>query len=303
MKTFKGYLKEFAQKSTSDYVFDTHSANSSSLKIPISTSMFKRIWPDTIRATVFHTTDLAGLERLKKLEGGKKSISAFFSMFARYMETGVATGGDVHVVVEMDADVLVSARDDIMSEVDKQGRRWVMMSWFANAQSYGTGPKFGKVEKELNTLIANLVKKHIPKDKEIQQTKHFGKDSGAVFDIWGNMKRHLKGDGQKLRLVIKDYFDGVEKVIKKNKKVMSDIFYGYARSKRMTDNAWDEQIVNNIKIKKVHVIKPHPTKDVWGEDEIKQHITDVHNWPIKAWDASIELEIYTRAVVAKEKGK
>ena len=106
MKTFKSYLTEFAQQSTSDYVFDTHSVNSSSLKIPISTSMFKRIWPDTIRATVFHTTDLAGLERLKKLEGGKKSISAFFSMMSRYMETGVATSGDAHVVVEMDADVL-----------------------------------------------------------------------------------------------------------------------------------------------------------------------------------------------------
>ena len=140
MKTFKSYLTEFAQQSTSDYVFDTHTDNSSSLKIPISTSMFKRIWPDTIRATVFHTTDLAGLERLKKLEGGKKSISAFFSMFARYMETGVATSAGVHVVVEMDADVLVSARDDIWSIVDKTGRRWVEMSWFANAQSYGTGP-------------------------------------------------------------------------------------------------------------------------------------------------------------------
>ena len=121
MKSFKQHLNEFAIKSTSDLVFDTSSYdNTSSLKIPISGPMFKRIWPDTIRATVFHTTDLAGLERLGKLEGGKKSISAFFSMMSRYMETGVATGDDVHVVVEMDADVLVSARDDIMSEVDEK---------------------------------------------------------------------------------------------------------------------------------------------------------------------------------------
>ena len=60
-----------------------------------------------------------------------------------------------------------------------------------------------KIEKDLNTLIVNLVKKYIPKDKEIQQTKHFGKDQGAAFDIWSNMKHHLKGDGKKLRLVIK----------------------------------------------------------------------------------------------------
>jgi len=295
MKSFKQYLTEFAVQSTSDYVFDTHTDNSSSLKIPISGPMFKRIWPDTIRATVFHTTDLEGLERLKKIEGGKKSISAFFSMMSRYMETGVATSGDVHVVVEMDADVLVSAKDDIWSQVDKTGRRWVELNWFANATR--TGPKFDKVEKDLNTLIKNLVKKHL--------TKILGKNtviSTHEYELWGNMKRHLKGDGQKLRLVIKDYFDGVEKVLKKNKEVMGNILYGYTKSKRMTDNAWDEQIVNNIKIKTVHVWKTN-RDDVWGEKEIKQHITDVHKWPIKVWDASIDLEIYTREVVAKEIGR
>ena len=149
MKRFKQYLKEFAVQSTSDYVFNVPSGHSGGLKIPISGPMFKRIWPDTIRSTVFHVTDHAGLARLKKLEGGKKTISAFFSMMSRYMESGVATSGGV--VVEMDADVMVSASSDIMSEVDKTGRRWVEVSWFANAQRYGTWPKFGKMEDDLTS--------------------------------------------------------------------------------------------------------------------------------------------------------
>ena len=298
MIRFKTYLREFAQQSTSDYVFNV-GGDSSSLKIPISGPMFKRIWPDTIRSTVFHVTDHAGLGKLKKLEGGKKSISAFFSMMSRYMETGVATSGGV--VVEMDADILISARDDIMSEVDKTGRRWVMMSWFEYQTRDRT--QFSKIEKDLNTLIANLVKKHIPKDKEIQQTKHFGKDAGAAFDVWSNMKRHLKGDGQKLRLVIKDYFDGVEKIIKKHKKWLSSTFYGYAKSKRMTDNAWDEQIVNNIKIKKVHLID-FTTKAPSLKDQLdgNKAFAKSKRWPVKVWDATetTDLEIYTRKVVAKE---
>jgi len=299
MKTFKGYLKEFAQRSTSEYVFDTHSVNSSSLKIPISTSMFKRIWPDTIRATVFHTTDLAGLERLGKLEGGKKTISAFFSMFARYMETGVATSGDVHVVAEMDADVLVSARDDIWSIVDKTGRRWVEMSWFANAQWGGTGPKFDKVEKDLNTLIKNLVKKHLTPilgRSKVQSTHE--------YELWMLMKTHIKagreGGGSRLRLVIKDYFDGVEKILKKNKEVMGGIFYGYAKSKRMTDNAWDEQVVNNIEITKIHYLP----KDEEVENEEQQENIDAfvakYKIPSKRWEYSSELEIYTREVTQAE---
>jgi len=302
MKTFKSYLTEFAQQSTSDYVFDTHSVNSSSLKIPISTSMFKRIWPDTIRATVFHTTDLAGLERLGKLEGGKKTISAFFSMMSRYMETGVATSGDVHVVAEMDADVLISARDDIWSIVDKTGRRWVEMSWFANAYLGGTGPKFDKVEKDLNTLIKNLVKKHLTPilGRSKVQREH-------EYELWIMMKSHLKagreGGGSRLRLVIKDYFDGVEKVLKKNKEVMSNILYGYAKSKRQTDNAWDEQIVNNIKVKTIHIWPDKPGVFRQTEDEIKKQITDIKNWSIKAWDTTMDLEIYTREVVKKEIGR
>jgi len=293
MKSFKGYLTEFVQQSTSDYVFDTPGGDSSSLQIPISGPMFKRIWPDTIRATVFHTTDLRGLENLKRLEGKKKSISAFFSMMSRYMETGVATSGGVHVVVEMEADVLVSARDDIWSQVDKAGRRWVELSWFANAQWGGTGPKFAVVERELNDLIRNLVVKHLEPILGNKARTEF------EFDLWADMKRHLKGDGERLRLVIKDYFDGVEKILKKNKEVMGNIFYGYAKSKRMTDNSWDEQIVNNIKVKTVHVIKSAELDD--------QVIADIKNMsgmpPVKVWDSSTDLEIYTREVVAKEIGR
>jgi hypothetical protein len=288
MRSFKSYLTEFAQYSTSDIVFDTHSENSSSLSIPMSGPMFKRIWPDTIRATVFHTTDLSGLEALKKIEGGKKSISAFFSMMSRYMESGIATGGGI--VAEMKADVIVSAKDDIMSKVDNRGRRWVELSWFQNANIIGPG--FGKVEKDLNNLIKGLVKKHVPPDER--------KGKGD-FEIWMFMKKHLKGDGKKIAAVIKDYFDGVEKVIKKNSEVMGNILLGYAKSKRMTDNAWDEQIVNNIKIKKIHLITFTQTPNE-KEEEIIEYV-DSTNWPLKTWDASIDLEIYTRQVVAKEIGR
>ena len=71
----------------------------------------------------------------------------------------------------------------------------------------------------------------------------------------------------------------------------------------MTDNAWDEQIVNNIKVKTIHIWPDKP--GVWSqtEDEIKQQITDIKKWPIKAWDTTMDLEIYTREVVKKEIGK
>ena len=281
MKSFKQHLKEFAVYSTSDYVFTLAD------HIPMSGPMLKRIWPDTIRATVFHVLSAEDIYELKKLEGGKKTISAFFSMMSRYLESGIAGGGGV--VAELEADILVSAKDDIMSKVDKNGRRWVALDWFANAQSYGTGPKFGMVEKEFSKLKENLVRKYVDRDQ-----------IGDWREVWKEMKHYLKGDGKKLSLVIKNYFDGVEKILKKNKEVMSSIFYGYAKGKRMTDNAWDEQIVNNIKIKKLHYLP----KDEEVEDEEQQENIDAfvekYKIPAKAWSYSSELEIYTREVTQAE---
>jgi len=283
MKTFKGYLTEFAQFSTSDIVFKNRGQGSGStaLNIPISGPMFKRIWPDTIRTIVFHVLSAEDIYALKKLEGGKKTISAFFSMMSRYLESGIAGGGGV--VAELEADILVSAKDDIMSKVDKKGRRWVALEWFANAVR--TGPKFGMVEKEFSKLKENLVRKYVDRDQ-----------IGDWREVWKEMKHYLKGDGKKLSLVIKNYFDGVEKILKKNKEVLGNIFYGYAKSKRMTDNSWDEQIVNNIKVKTVHIIKSAEL-----DDQVIADIKDMSGMPpVKIWDAAIELEVYTRNVVTKE---
>jgi hypothetical protein len=297
MKSFVQHLKEFAIKSTSTLVFEVGSQGqgSSALKIPISGPMFKRIWPDTIRARVFHVLDAEDIYDLKKLEGKKKSISAFFSMMAKQMESGIAGGGGV--VAELEADVLVSARDDIMSQVDKAGRRWVEMSWFENAAGRGDGAGFQAVERELNVLIRDLVLKHLEPilgDKARTEQE---------FYLWADMKRHLK-DSKKLNLVIKDYFDGVEKIIKKNKEVMGSIFYSYAKSKRQTENSWDEQIVNNIKIKKLHWIpKDEEIEAEEQQENIDAFVEKYSSISAKRWDYSSELEIYTRQVVAKEIGR
>ena len=297
MKSFKGYLTEFVSYSTSDLVFMNNGQGSASsgLMIPLSGPMFKRIWPDTIRTTVFHVLSAYDIYKLKKLEGGKKTISAFFTMMSRYLESGIAGGGGI--VAEMEADVLVSAADDIMSQVDNKGRRWVEVSWFANAQRGGTGPKFAVVERELNDLIRNLVVKHLePIIGNRARTEH-------EYVLWGNMKRELK-DSKKLSLVIKDYFDGVEKIIKKNSEVMSSIFYGYAKSKRQTENSWDEQIVNNIEITKVHIID-FTTKapSLQGQLDATKDLTKKNSWPMKVWDATetMDLEIYTREVAQAER--
>ena len=58
---------------------------------------------------------------------------------------------------------------------------------------------------------------------------------------------------------------------------------------------------NNIKIKKVHVIEIHTYED--ADYVVHDNIKSVGDWPIEEWDSSIELEVYTREVVAAERKK
>jgi hypothetical protein len=187
-----------------------------------------------------------------------------------------------------------------MSAVDKAGRRWVELSWFEFALGRNSPAGFDKVEKDLNTLIKDLVKKYL--------TPILGKNVVArehEYELWSNMKSHLKagreGGGKRLSLVIKDYIDGVEKVLKSNKKVMGDIFYSYAK-KRMNDGAWDEQIVNNIKVKKIHVLK-----DIFDDDneEALDDLSSAYSKPamMKTWGSFTDLETYTKQVAKTELSK
>ena len=75
MKSFKSYLKEAAPKwteSLSTMLFDLPRAGIKDAMIPLSPSIFKRIWPKPPRTTVFHLTDYEGIVKLKKLQGGKR---------------------------------------------------------------------------------------------------------------------------------------------------------------------------------------------------------------------------------------
>ena len=104
MKTFKSYINEQVRwsGSLSDKLFDI-GIGLSGLWLPMSSIIFKRIGLEENRATVFHVTDAEGYGGIKKMQGRKQSISAFFEMQNRYFSKGIQTTGGV--IVELDANV------------------------------------------------------------------------------------------------------------------------------------------------------------------------------------------------------
>jgi len=247
MKSFKSYLKEEPAwaDSLSRMLFDLPRAGLVDVKIPLSSSIFKRIWPKSVRSTVFHLTNDEGVRGLKKMEGGKKSISAFYNIKTAAIQDGIMTDGGY--VVEMDADVLAAAPDDIGTQPDKTGRRWLVLDTLTTTM--GGASKLRGMEKDIEKMLTNLIIKY--------------SDNMTMTDInqaWESLRKEYKNDGKTLSLIIKDYIDGTEAIMKKYSKQLKSIFTDYAFDKELVPDPdsgdlalWDEVVVNNFKVKKVHV--------------------------------------------------
>ena len=147
-------------ESLSTMLFDLPRAGLKDLKIPLSPAIFKRVWPESVRSKVFHLTDFTGLGKLKRLQGGKKSISAFYNMDDYMISSGIRTEGGY--VVELEGDVLAASPDDISSQPDKTGRRWLTFSSIMNSPhdsdpGLGGASKLKSMGKDLQELLVKIL--------------------------------------------------------------------------------------------------------------------------------------------------
>jgi len=299
MKSFKGYIKEDVawQQSVSTKIFDFNQIQY--MQIPLSSSTMEWIFQVQLpRATVFHVTNIDGFKKLKRLQNKKKSISAFFNMDASTMESGIQGGGGV--VAELDANIIMASKGDVMSMPDKTGRRWVEL---INIDIKKT------MHKELEQMLIDIAIKHDPKTKELIKIEP---DIG--LGAWWHLRTTLKDDGKKLALVIADYIDGVNAILKKHKKDIQGAVHGYYvrrgtiavkhPSGRMVGgdsemsewNAYDEQVVDKIKIEKVHTFYSQSHAD----RPKKEIVPQLGKIPHKHWNNARELSTYISQVADAE---
>jgi len=300
MKSFKGYLQEKAPawtQSLSTMIFDLPRAGLVDLKIPLSPSIFSRVWPEPIRSTVFHLTDFEGVHKLKKMQGKKRSISAFYNMEPYIISSGIRTHGGY--VVELEGDVLVAGPDDISSQPDKSGRRW--LSWSTLIREMDGGSKLKGMENDLFRLLVKIL---IKNGEDV--------DAGSLDNIIGLQWSGLgkKHGGKTKSIIIKDYIDGMEQIIKKNAKGLRSVFTDYTNDREPTldpdsgDVAmWDELVVNNFTIEKIHVAGGGTGPD-FGDDDIKDRHSKILSklkLPFQLWDDVGDMADYIARTVRKEK--
>ena len=306
MKSFRGYLKETFQdwksgdapawtESLSTMLFDLPRAGLVDIHIPLSPSIMSRIWPKSIRSKAFHLTDFDGLKKLKGMQKGKRSIAAFYNIDDIIIQSGIKTEGGY--IVELEGDVLAASPDDISSQPDKSGRRWITVSSLMNSPfdsdpGLGGKAKLKGIEKDIESLLVDIMAKNDlgPYKKALTTTEinkgwsYLGKSTG----------------GKEKSLIIKDYIDGMEKVMKKYSKKLGSILTDYTKKRTLDPNPdsgdkamWDELVVNNFKIQKIHV-GPEFAPDFDGDD-------DIDGFPFELYDDTGDMVDYISRTVSRIK--
>ena len=79
---------------------------------------------------------------------------------------------------------------------------------------------------------------------------------------------------------------------------MGKALYDYAKNSKVSDDAWDEQVVNNIKIKKVHILSDEVDLDDLHDMYPKGLVNS--GFPnVKFWDDSSALQTYIAGITRK----
>ena len=231
MKSFKDYLLEepYWLKPKTYHIFSLRN----SMMIPFSPSIWQRIFGKKVRAVFFHACSVAHLGDLIKLQRTKKSISASVNFFPENIQYGIQTYGGCCAKIE--GTLLGAFSGDIMSKPDENGMRWV--SLFSMSPFINTFP----IDQAIMSLQKSLMEKYGVTNK----------------GSWSNLGDNYPWDKEKIKKydLIKDWFDGIEKILMKYSDNLRDAFFKLPKNRKINKECWDEAVINEIIIKEVLVLE------------------------------------------------
>ena len=258
--------------------------------LPLSGSIFKRALPKEVRITVYHVTRMSNFDQLYAIQNSNRSISAFANMDRGPIAGGVQGGSGL--VVEVEGNVLVAAKEDIFSIPEKSGRRMMAFNWFRGP--WGERDVV-KIQKGLEKLLKSLVNKH---GKSFDGKAPMGKGDWEKWEYMrvAYVKQKAWGDksaGRVMQKIVKDYLDGVERVFRQNAKQVQAILTRYVENLK-TDENWDEIVVDDFNIKKVWIITDSDELNPGQADEFKSRIS-LTRLPVETID-SADMEAHVKYI-------
>lgn len=220
-------------------------------QLPLVPAMIERI-VGSVMTYGIHASNAENLEKLIDIQGKKsKQISVYTTDEEGRLSSGVWGGGGVFSILH--GNVYAGATVDIMSIVDKQGRRLVdlgpnnELAYAYDYENLVAGSAYKSMWNDLKAFRNSLVNK----------LYHAGVKSISPEEYFDRAIDTSKINSSIKRDYIKKYIDGTEKILKKHKKVFVDMYIGWARKQSKKWNfvadSYDEMVMGNFEIVKVYV--------------------------------------------------
>ena len=317
MKTFYQYIQlneVYGQESMSKELFNLPVAGKDgdimSFKIPMGDANIKRVMPKEIRGPVFHVTSESNHDKLVKGQNKKSGLSGFRNMKPRSMEMGIASGGGF--IYELDANLLGSFEKDVRSGVDKTGRRWVTLQSLLDTGFHNTSdfPHINDLHRPLEKNDLGSLPKDIEKYVRNVVGNLDGHTKRGLRADWVDVSRHLEdkhgssdaGAKKEMGNIIKGYIDIVNKSYSKNAKQIAA-----ALRKQYVDQLdkahWDEIIVNQYKVKKLHVLLSAPAfaNGLWSDVTDAMEDAKSKGIEVVEWSGSMGLQKHINSTTNRSK--
>lgn len=185
-------------------------------RIPMTNAIYDEITKQ-IRGTVYHMTDVEGLEHILKTQKQKKALSVSPNI---PKESGVWRSG---LIIKLDADITFGGFGDIMSHPDDSGRRWLGANFIGG--DYSTmrhdAKKFTQkmsnllydMAIDLEMTLKKIIEKFNPEDQKIYSRKI----DDLIFDIKDSIENKVMNSTTGIHLKGSNYFNykGLPDIIKK----------------------------------------------------------------------------------------
>ena len=290
MLGFKQFLTEVVGRNElKDIVFlsfsrtDAKSDDSSFMRkvlLPMSKKMSQRVFGERNRIRAAHITSEGYVDELIKMQGTQKSLACMTNPSdPKIWREGVATGGGI-VFIGEGYPTLIS-NIDLYSRLDGQGRRYIPLGSLlpSDSGSFSYNSDYLKMAGQLRKTIFKQI-------KEAQSNIMFKLVSSRMVKDNSNLVNHIMnsgfhniprlktkewGDwlgvdsklyGKIIAFCIKEWFDEMEDIWKKNWRRLQYIFDPEFMSERK--NTWDE-----INLVDIELIKCYPYSetagDLWGD--------------------------------------
>ena len=187
------------------------------------------------------------------------------------MRTGVASGSGI--VVEVEANALAASAKDLVSLPTRDGRRLISYRFFHDEFKK---EKVKGMDRSMSVFLQSMIRKYaLPSRVKKPRSSPYFTDFEVFKSIrndyenkkYDEMMKDAKTAGKRMQMLIKDYLNGIERILKKHAKGVQEALTGYLKRKT-TNRNWDEVVVDDVNITRIFIVSDHEETKIFKKDQL-----------------------------------